>query len=338
LTSRWVVAAVAGLILVIIGAGAAISGGTGTGTPIERPIAVAVVTPGGWVPVDFGDAQLSVPAAWRVAYDAPCPQVASPGVIYVGFAPVPRHQACAQRDSTDHPTIVEMWPVAVGGAGFNPARINGIDVLKAVNGQEIVVRVPSLGVELNAYGPFAQKVIDTLTYSPAAEALTSGPVPLTPSSSRPIALGSIQLTVPRLWPIANTNIDGQGCPPEISLTHPNTALVDSDTISGAGLKCLGLAPSQRPFTPGDGVIVDLHPTTDPSWPPDSALADCYTQQGLELCPYRRGLQPGQDQNAEIDILFVKVTVPGKDQRYNVEIGLAGDGTVARTILASMRAA
>jgi hypothetical protein len=51
-----------------------------TTVPITAKALPAVdlsATPAGWVPVAFGNAQISVPAAWWVLYDSPpCPTVA----------------------------------------------------------------------------------------------------------------------------------------------------------------------------------------------------------------------------------------------------------------------
>jgi hypothetical protein len=338
MTSRWTVAAVAAGILLIVGIGVAVAGGSGTIARSPRSVAVANVTPRGWIPVDFGNAQLSVPPDWRIAYDDLCPAMVAPGVIYVGFAAVPRDVACALGDSPSDATIVEMWPVAVGGGGFHPTTINGIPVLKATQRQQVVVRAPSLGVEVNAYGPAADEVVDTATYSPAAVALAGGPTPSIQTDSRRLTVGAIQLSVPVHWRVDNTSLDGPGCGPAFALLQPNEVVVDSDTVDGAGLKCLRPVQPYHPFTPVDGVVVDLHPSTNPDWPPDDALVDCHVQEGLELCLYQRSSHPGQDQNAGIDILFVQVTVRSTRQRYLVELGLAGDGVSARMMLHSLRAA
>jgi hypothetical protein len=41
-------------------------------------------TPAGWIPVAFGNAQISVPAAWWVLYNSsPCPTGSPPGEVFV---------------------------------------------------------------------------------------------------------------------------------------------------------------------------------------------------------------------------------------------------------------
>jgi hypothetical protein len=60
-------------------------------TKTTQPVAnlgtlVADVTPVGWVPVGFGEAQLSVPADWQIGYDVGCPAGTGTGLILVGYA------------------------------------------------------------------------------------------------------------------------------------------------------------------------------------------------------------------------------------------------------------
>jgi hypothetical protein len=56
---------------------------------------------------------------------------------------------------------------------------------------------------------------------------------------------------------------------------------------------------------------------------------CLALHGLTACP---AISPAYS------ILVLKVTVPGRSKPVYVSIGLAGSGTVARTILYSLRAA
>jgi len=54
---------------------------------------------------------------------------------------------------------------------------------------------------------------------------------------------------------------------------------------------------------------------------------CLEVHRLTVCP---------SATPEYSILFLRVTVPGREKPFFVSIGLAGDGTVARTILYSLR--
>jgi len=56
---------------------------TSTTTPLS---AVDLsVTPAGWVPVAYGDAQISVPADWNASYGSTCDFAYAPGSVFVGL-------------------------------------------------------------------------------------------------------------------------------------------------------------------------------------------------------------------------------------------------------------
>ena len=80
------------------------------------------------------------------------------------------------------------------------------------------------------------------------------------------------------------------------------------------------APPLTPQRPANGVEID-------AWKESYLGGHCFTRQqgGLTLCI---------DESSPESILFVKVTEPG-GQTVGVQIGLAGDGKVARTILGSL---
>lgn len=98
-------------------------------------------------------------------------------------------------------------------------------------------------------------------------------------------------------------------------------------------------PYRRPLppTPTDGIVVDLHPQPR-FWPPSSVLGRCLHFHGVTACLYDRTPTAANDQTAELDMLLVHVTVQGHPGHELLEIGLAGNGTVARTILYSLTGA
>ena len=130
-----------------------------------------------------------------------------------------------------------------------------------------------------------------------------------------------------------------GCGQQIGLlgfADPKVVL-DTDRFSAWDVSCNTDEPLRRPEPPQTGVIIDLHPRPSFAWPPGPAvLGPCLPLHGLTACPYERSSAVNA-KVAELDLLFVKVSVPGHPAEM-VEIGLAGDGTVARTILYSLRAA
>ncbi len=126
--------------------------------PAARPEAVhQTATPRGWVAVDYGTAQISVPADW---VRGACP--ASPtGTVILGTAGV------------DCPTHGSNWP-AVRIVPFRPplttdrpVRINDIKAYPVPyrgHGHDIAIdQVPSLGVEVETNGPLFAKIIATVT-------------------------------------------------------------------------------------------------------------------------------------------------------------------------------
>ena len=105
------------------------------------------------------------------------------------------------------------------------------------------------------------------------------------------------------------------------------------------MRCMaGLRESLLAQVPTDGVVVDLHPSSTAGWPPSTKLGSCLHLHGLTACIYDRTPTTASDQMAELDILFVQVTVPGHSGYELLEIGLGGNGTGARAILYSLRAA
>lgn len=118
----------------------------------------------------------------------------------------------------------------------------------------------------------------------------------------------------------------------------STVVLDSDRYFGPdqALGCVLPAPTAGRFAPTEGVEVDLHPQS--GWPPSTKLGTCLHLGGLTACLYGRTPTTPSDQMAELDILFVRVTVPGHAGHELLEIGLAGNGIVARTVLYSLRTA
>jgi hypothetical protein len=108
------------LVAVAVLASACTGGGLSTSstTSTTRPTGpatnlgtlVASVTPPGWVPVDFGDGQVSVPVNWHVEYDVEelgdsvigdCGLPSPPGALYVGmWAPLQPAPGAGQRQGT----------------------------------------------------------------------------------------------------------------------------------------------------------------------------------------------------------------------------------------------
>lgn len=235
------------------------SGGTASkGTTTSPPAVVTDATPAGWIPVDFGDAQLSVPADWHVAYDAGCVPPAPPGVLYVGSS---GYDHCPAFAAAVSPVVLlEPLPVQSSSpATAAPSRmINGIDVRGQMEHDGYgIYAVPSLGVDVIVRGRQGLPVLATLTRSPATVALARGPAPMVPGSWTRIIGGDVSFAVPASWTTMNGSIDGENCGFDPSLYPPDNVLIEP---GGAAPAACGIAPPlPPPIPPADGVIVNLQP-------------------------------------------------------------------------------
>ena len=206
--------------------------------------------------------------------------------------------------------------------------INGISVYDLYNyghGPYVGTHylLPSLGVEIEAEGPLAKRVIDTLSRSPRTVALASGPAPVVPSSWHTVTDAGLRFVVPARWhtflPVGAGACRSEG---------PTLLNRDSVVLTTDLSLCRepALAPTVRP--PGNGVQVDVD--ASPSFAPATLLSKhCLSLGALIACPAT---------SPAYSILVLKVTVPRRSEPVYVSIGLAGNGSVARTILYSLRPA
>jgi hypothetical protein len=112
---------------------------------------------------------------------------------------------------------------------------------------------------------------------------------------------------------------------------PDLVVVDSDTSPIAPfLSCPAPERLRRLEAPADGVHLDLRLGGQ------GPFDHCLQIHGVTACPEDRSL--ADLMNAESDVLFVQVAVPGRAGHELLGIGLAGDGIAARTTLYSLRAA
>jgi hypothetical protein len=301
-----------------------------TRLPDRLPFVDLSATPAGWVPVAFGDAQISVPANWDVLFNV-CITGSPLGDVYVN----PSGGFCGAKGPPKGRTTVMLLPVTHGEFQGSPSSygqrsvINGISVYDLYNyghgpyvGTDYLV--PSLGVEVTAEGPLARRVMDTLSRSPRTVALASGAAPRVPSSWRSGTFDGISFSIPGNWPIRRTKWAmgiGGGCVP-VTLGEASQVVLSTDEASGPVGGCLPLLRGPVPTT--QGLQIDQGPYA----PTVSPVAKCFNIAGLSAClatayPY--------------SILVLRVTVPGRSTPVIVSIGLAGNGMIARTILYSLKA-
>ena len=169
-------------------------------------------TPPGWVPVDYGDAQVSVPASFPIVYPGQCiggPSVAL-GALLIGSTSAASTAPECPAPTKTPPTFVRLvgvHRVPPPYAGEKPIRINDVPIYLGPN--DLTHRsyfAPSLGVELIAKGRVvARRIVDTLTRSPRAVVLTRGSPPAVPSSWRWVSFAGLRFSVPSSWPVQRTD-------------------------------------------------------------------------------------------------------------------------------------
>ncbi len=117
------------------------------------PTVDTAATPAGWVPVDFGDSQVSVPASFSVFYPGQnaCEEFSTHGALLV--APTMAKMLCPSSVNTQT-TIVRLVPmhqVPPPYASEKPTILDGESVFLGPNGVTLLgYYAPSLGVEVIA--------------------------------------------------------------------------------------------------------------------------------------------------------------------------------------------
>jgi len=146
--------------ILFLAALAGLTTGCGRRAPTTSGSAGQAATPRGWVAVDYGVAQMSVPADW---VRGACPSSAK-GTVILGTVAV----HCPAYGS-DWPAL-RISPFAGPVTAHEPVRVNGIDTYPVPYrgpGHDIaIVQVPSLGVDVETNGPLFAKILATLTRSP----------------------------------------------------------------------------------------------------------------------------------------------------------------------------
>ncbi len=331
-----VVGVVAALILAVFTSSQTLVPTT-TRVPITSkplPVVDLSATPVGWVPVAFGDAQVSVPSTWSVFYNVGCPTSSPPGEVLVN--PVVAFDCGPVMAGRGPRNLVWLTLLAGSGSGYKHRTvINGFSVYDNLG----TYFVPSLRLEFGASGPLARRVLHTLTRSPRVSALASGPGPAVQYGWHALTFDGLSFAAPAWWPVTRTSYNyGVGDPcntPGVDFFNEGVGggeVVLSTDRFLAGFSC----PAQRnpgPVYPGDGIEVDAGSKTLSEFAREGLhqafSKHCLVLDGLTACPAT---------SPAYSILVLRVTVPGRATPGYVSIGLAGDGMTARTILYSLRAA
>lgn len=337
------------VVLVVVMAlivSACTSGRTVPPSKKSRPAAVDLsATPAGWVPIAYGDAQVSVPPTWLVFYRQSDCATIPPGLLVI--QPPEGRPWCGPGISFANPaqrpkppkSIVTLDPQL--GTYHLPAQpsivIHGIALYSLSRGPRVsTVRylVPALKVIITTTGRLSRPVLDTLSPSPRAAVLSEG-APQTPVTWRWQEFDGLRFATPATWPTRRTD-QFSSCRSFIALggrmlvnqvVEPDEPMVELDTDSSAYISSCPAGVFQE-SAPGNGVQIDAGSARHAN------LAPARSDRAIRVngvVAYIDALQP-------FDILDVLAVVPGRSMPLDVQIGLAGNGMIARTILYSLRAA
>ncbi len=297
------------------------------------------VTPKGWSPVAWRNAEVSVPDGWQVplgqsfSCGTPADRLwLNPGLSMAGCPNVVDKAPYAiLRPLLPGTYPKEHWEIVNGMTVYSNTRIR--------DGQRTLYEyVPSLGVELQmakapgtTAGAVESRILGSLSYSPRIVALEKGPVPEVPDGWRRLSFEGLTLEVPPRdgKPMTYSRYPAQACGPYP--TMGDWVNFDTDT------KYFGGAPSCVPggwsagawSRAGSGVEVDAVPGRVALGTRFPVLGACSTIHGLRVCPYTA---------PAYDVLDVRVSGGHLPHAFLVQIGLAGTGMTARTILHSLRKA
>jgi hypothetical protein len=314
------------MLLVALGAlavvGALAAGSPRVGATNARPQTPAVArsaTPPGWIPVDFDDAQLSIPASWTVITgdEEVCGSGAT-GVLILGPGTWCTTAAAGPTASATSVVTVASSRTRSMASEAPALRVNGLSVYAP--GLAPVYFVPALRIELTFSGPLQPRVLHSLTYSPRAVALAGHASASVPKDWRWVSFKAVRLAVPRSWRV-NRTANAPACGTETRLSLPGVTLASHPALP---LACP--APPLIAEPPVAGVEVDgfSYPKGGGSSSPSCSLPRRISS--LKVCV--------QAQPAE-GVLVVQVS-GARTPTATVKIGMFGNGITGRTVLDSLR--
>jgi hypothetical protein len=291
-------------------------------------------TPKGWVPVDYGDARLSIPSDWtQLGEGWGCPRspLIGQGVLLV---PVGEDATSCPLSNQSNSVLIEPLQTSESLAKTKSSSvINGIAVYRLRNPGEPVPSeqsenaspqwaVPALGIDLSLNGSLSSRILSTLTYSPRSYVVAPGLAPSVPTSWKRVNFGGVSAAVPGSWPSTTDSDWTEGCesPYNGGLTYEQVMM--STGLVPVGRSCVSVDGVAAPF---DGLLIDtgeygpLYQT--------SGFDKCFRINDLSECPVSADLY---------GTLVLAVHLPGDTKTIAISIGLGEDGQIARTILYSIR--
>jgi hypothetical protein len=314
------------------------NGATSAGPAFTQGPAFGVSpTTSGWVPVDYGNVQVSVPAGAVIGSNG-CSNSRAPVTVHLGRQPAGVFNCPFEPVGVTTVTL-ESLPAGTSTSGLAAHTVNGIKEFSRVlgNPDEITELVPSLGVEVQASGPLASRVVGTLTRSPRAVALAGGRAPRVPRSWHRVTFGGLSVAVPVTWPVQHATDEATSC--------ERQAPWELGGVTGAGGRPVVILYAGQSLIPPlcpvadpaevdqlveaatDGLVIDPGPIGPLSGA--TSYGPCISVAGLRICSANEPGQYGE--------LVLRVHTKG-GKKVAVVLGDAASGKTARTILYSLRPA
>jgi hypothetical protein len=281
------------------------------------PAVARGTTPPGFLPVDFGDAQISVPADWGLVSDGESACLQAPGAVILGngsWCPPTVADAGSPSPLTVSIRTIEPRPTDEYGP---PSRVvHGIPVYAP--GLAPLYEIPRLHISLFFTGDVPPEVLASLTYSPRAVVLAPEGPTAVPPGWRPVRFAGLKFVVPPSWTVRRqTSIYSCGG----SSTVGNEVVLVSGPPSSAS--CPMRLPDLRSVQGVPGVEIDSYGPGVAERP--AGCPGSQSQRGLTVCI---------DTGAAGSTLEADVWGPSGMATFI--LGLTGDGLVARTVFHSLR--
>jgi hypothetical protein len=322
------------LALAVLTLGAAAFSVSHSPRPAVRSASALLTSHQSWIPVAFGSIQLSVPPSWTVVDGGGSRCRVSPGVILSDWDATPPSQWCPAGSGPSSPSTTIITLSRTTRLPQVPRRssvVHGITLLENIDSVTPQTRndptgIPNGGgayllrpedIEIAVSGPPAASVLQTLRISPRASVTAPGSGPHVPETWRRVSFDGVHFAVPPSWPVLRLR-DPPFCDSPVALDSQSrpSAIVTTEALPPSTASCV----DRNPLPPMNGIELDAAKAVYPT-------GTCIPrrQRGLVLC---------LDQSSPWSILFARITEPS-GRTLNVQLGLAGDGRVARTVLHSL---
>lgn len=285
-------------------------------TKRPAPVVDQAATPPGYLPVAYGDAQISVPSTWALVAGGAEGCGTANGAVVLGEGEWCPPSMNMSRPETTIATL-QMSQEAAAGQG-PPVVINGIATYAP--GVEALFVIPALHSTLLFHGTPPTQVLQSLTYSPRSVVLSGGTPPPVPRSWHWLSFGGLRFAVPANWHVGRVS-HAPACGSDIVLSVPGVTLATAPPLP---ISCPAPLSDFRPVPQVSGIEVD---DFDDRGVSDTGLACADPMQinSLHICI---------DKSPAYGVLVAQVENSGR-RMLTIRIGLNGSGINARTVLYSI---